>query len=89
MADKRAIPLGADFILNGQQLVVAPLFYFLRDVVFPFFRGFVTGTFGIFKDKTILKARVANELDGLLKLFFRLAAEPNDKVAGNRGAGDR
>ena len=47
------------------------------------------GALAVLEDEAVLEPRLADQLDRLLEIVVRLAAEADDEVAGHGGAGNR
>ena len=67
--------------MNGEQVIVAPLFHLDRDVVFQQLRALRSGTLAVLEDKTVFEAALFHQLYRLLEVLVRLAAKANNKIA--------
>ena len=71
-------------MLNGEQIVVAPLLDFERNVVFQQLRAFRSRTLAVLEDEAVLKAALFHQLDRLREVLVRLAAKADDEIARYR-----
>src|SRR6478735_6000192 len=85
LAQKLLVLLLADAVLQVQELVVTAVFDFERDVVCEELGPFGSGALAVLEDEAVLEAALGDQVVGLLEIFFGLAAEADDEIAGDGG----
>ena len=88
-AHEPTVVLPADPVLDGEQVVVAPLLDVLGDVVVEESVGLGADARAVFEDETVLEPRPFDQRHRLFERRLGLAAEADDEVARHRDAGDR
>src|SRR5260370_12796249 len=74
LADPAQVILKADFILDGQQIVVAALLDFFGDIVRVQLVAFGPGARTVFENVAVLEAGPGHQISGSLTTFFPLPA---------------
>src|SRR4051812_49032373 len=87
LADEGLIVGFADFVLKGEEFVVAVAFDFVRDIVGKELGAFGAGAFAVFEDEAVFEAALADEVHRELELGVGLAAEADDEVTADSNTG--
>jgi len=92
LADELMVEIVGDFVLQGEEVVVAETFGLLGDVVGVTLGGEGAGTGGVFEDETVFVLGLLEELAGEVVVLFGFGGEADDEVArklnvGEEGAG--
>src|SRR4051812_43678783 len=87
LANKGVVVCFADFVLQGEQLVVAVAFNFVRNVVRVQLGALRAGAFAVLEDEAVLEAAITNKVHRELKLGIGFAAKADNEVAADCNAG--
>ena len=87
-ADESLVVDDGDFLLDGEQGVVAAFLDVGRHVVVHLLGG-GAGAGGIFEDERVFEAAAADQICGCQKILLGFAGEADDEVAGDGDAVDQ